>query len=226
MKKDISWEKIKPETKAVWAGETEPFPYNSTQAPTISSVAFNYKNMSEWLDVAKGTKKGHIYGRNTNPTVEFLENKIALLEKAESAVAFSSGMAAISNTLFALLKPKDRVIVGRDTYGGTSKIFMEYLPKFNIDVQFCDTNNTEKFKLEIKKNCNLLYLETPTNPTLKIQDIKKLSSIAKKSQAITCCPMMTWGMACSDGAVMVGYRETSPSTHNVTDGHHDAVMVQ
>ena len=185
MKKDISWEKIKPETKAVWAGETEPFPYNSTQAPTISSVAFSYKNMSEWLDVAKGTKKGHIYGRNTNPTVEFLENKIALLEKAESAVAFSSGMAAISNTLFALLKPKDRVIVGRDTYGGTSKIFMEYLPKFNIDVQFCDTNNAEKFKLEIKKNCNLLYLETPTNPTLKIQDIRKLSSIAKKSQAIT-----------------------------------------
>ena len=185
MKKDISWEKIKPETKAVWAGETEPFPYNSTQAPTISSVAFNYKNMSEWLDVAKGTKKGHIYGRNTNPTVEFLENKIALLEKAESAVAFSSGMAAISNTLFALLKPKDRVIVGRDTYGGTSKIFMEYLPKFDIDVQFCDTTNTDIFKTEIKKNCNLLYLETPTNPTLKIQDIKKLSSIAKKSQAIT-----------------------------------------
>ena len=185
MKKDISWEKIKPETKAVWAGETEPFPYNSTQAPTISSVAFSYKNMSEWLDVAKGTKKGHIYGRNTNPTVEFLENKIALLEKAESAVAFSSGMAAISNTLFALLKPKDRVIVGRDTYGGTSKIFMEYLPKFNIDVQFCDTTNTDIFKTEIKKNCNLLYLETPTNPTLKIQDIRKLSSIAKKSQAIT-----------------------------------------
>ena len=185
MKKDISWEKIKPETKAVWAGETEPFPYNSTQAPTISSVAFNYKNMSEWLDVAKGTKKGHIYGRNTNPTVEFLENKIALLEKAESAVAFSSGMAAISNTLFALLKPKDRVIVGRDTYGGTSKIFMEYLPKFDIDVQFCDTTNTDIFKTEIKKNCNLLYLETPTNPTLKIQDIRKLSSIAKKSQAIT-----------------------------------------
>ena len=185
MKKDISWEKINPETKAVWAGETEPFPYNSTQAPTISSVAFNYKDVSEWLDVAKGTKKGHIYGRNTNPTVEILEKKIALLEKAESAVAFSSGMAAISNSLFAILKPKDRVIVGRDTYGGTSKIFMEYLPKFDIDVQFCDTNNTENFKSEIKKKCNLLYLETPTNPTLKIQDIRELSSIAKKSQAIT-----------------------------------------
>ena len=184
MKKDISWNKIKTETKAIWAGETEPFPFNATQAPTVNSVAFNYDDMDEWINVAKGSKKGHIYGRNTNPTVEILERKIALLEKAESATAFSSGMAAISNTLFALLKPKDRVIVGKDTYGGTSKIFMDYLPKFDIDVQFCDTTNTEEFKAEINKKCSLLYLETPTNPTLKLQNIQKLSIVAKKSQSL------------------------------------------
>ena len=184
MKKDILWEKIKTETKAIWAGETEPFPFNATQAPTVNSVAFNYDDMDEWMSVAKGLRKGHIYGRNTNPTVEILERKIAILEKAESATAFSSGMAAISNTLFALLKPKDRVIVGKDTYGGTSKIFMDYLPKFNIDVQFCDTTNTEEFKAEINKKCSLLYLETPTNPTLKLQDITKLSILAKKSQSL------------------------------------------
>jgi len=184
MKKDILWNKIKAETKAIWAGETEPFPFNATQAPTVSSVAFNYDDMDEWVNVAKGSKKGHIYGRNTNPTVEILERKIAVLEKAESATAFSSGMAAISNTLFALLKPKDRVIVGKDTYGGTSKIFMDYLPKFDIDVQFCDTTNTEEFKAEINKKCSLLYLETPTNPTLKLQNIQKLSIIAKKSQSL------------------------------------------
>ena len=184
MKKDILWKKIKTETKAIWAGETEPFPFNATQAPTVNSVAFNYDDMDEWMSVAKGLRKGHIYGRNTNPTVEILERKIAILEKAESATAFSSGMAAISNTLFALLKPKDRVIVGKDTYGGTSKIFMDYLPKFDIDVQFCDTTNTEEFKAEINKKCSLLYLETPTNPTLKLQNIQKLSIIAKKSQSL------------------------------------------
>ena len=184
MKKDISWNKIKTETKAIWAGETEPFPFNATQAPTVNSVAFNYDDMDEWINVAKGSKKGHIYGRNTNPTVEILERKIAILEKAESATAFSSGMAAISNTLFALLKPKDRVIVGKDTYGGTSKIFMDYHPKFDIDVQFCDTTNTEEFKAEINKKCSLLYLETPTNPTLKLQNIQKLSIVAKKSQSL------------------------------------------
>lgn len=184
MKKDNLWNEIKAETKAIWAGETDPFPFNATQAPTVNSVAFNYDDMDEWVNVAKGLKKGHIYGRNTNPTVEILERKIAILEKAESATAFSSGMAAISNTLFALLKPKDRVIVGKDTYGGTSKIFIDYLPKFDIDVQFCDTTNTEEFKAEINKKCSLLYLETPTNPTLKLQDIIKLSILAKKSQSL------------------------------------------
>ena len=184
MKKDISWDKIKPETKTIWAGESESFPYNTTQPSTVNSVAFNYNSIDEWMDVAKGKKEGHIYGRNTNPTVEILEKKIAVLEGAESATAFSSGMAAISNTLFANLKPGDRVIVGKDTYGGTSKIFMEYLPKFNIETVFCDTTNIKIFQKEIEKKCNLLYLETPTNPTLKLQDIQKLSKLAKISKSL------------------------------------------
>ena len=184
MKKDISWDKIKPETKTIWAGESESFPYNTTQPSTVNSVAFNYNSIDEWMDVAKGRKEGHIYGRNTNPTVEILEKKIAVLEDAESATAFSSGMAAISNTLFANLKPGDRVIVGKDTYGGTSKIFMEYLPKFNIETVFCDTTNIKAFQKEIEKKCNLLYLETPTNPTLKLQDIQKLSKLAKISKSL------------------------------------------
>jgi len=184
MKKDISWDKIKPETKTIWAGESESFPYNTTQPSTVNSVAFNYNSIDEWMDVAKGRKEGHIYGRNTNPTVEILEKKIAVLEGAESATAFSSGMAAISNTLFANLKPGDRVIVGKDTYGGTSKIFMEYLPKFNIETVFCDTTNIKIFQKEIEKKCNLLYLETPTNPTLKLQDIQKLSKLAKISKSL------------------------------------------
>ena len=184
MKKDFTWKKIKSETKAVWAGETKSFPYNATQPPTINSVAYTYKNLDEWIAVAKGEKDGHIYGRNTNPTVQILEEKIALLEDAESATAFSSGMAAVSNTLFANLNPGDRVIVGKDTYGGTSKIFLEFLPQFDIDIAFCDTTDINAFEKEMNSKCNLLYLETPTNPTLKIQDIKTLSNIAKQAGSL------------------------------------------
>ena len=184
MKKDFTWKKIKSETKAVWAGETKSFPYRATQPPTINSVAYTYKNLDEWMAVAKGEKDGHIYGRNTNPTVQILEEKIALLEDAESATAFSSGMAAVSNTLFANLNPGDRVIVGKDTYGGTSKIFLEFLPQFDIDIAFCDTTDINTFEKEMNSKCNLLYLETPTNPTLKIQDIKTLSNIAKQTGSL------------------------------------------
>jgi len=184
MKKKINWKNISSETKSVWAGEMSLFPYGSTQAPTINSVAYGYENLDEWMAVAKAEKEGHIYGRNTNPTVKILEEKIAFLEDAESATSFSSGMAAISNTLFSNLSAGDRVVVGKDTYGGTSKIFLEFLPKFDIDVAFCDTTNLNAFEKEINSNCDLLYLETPTNPTLKIQDIKTLSNLAKQKGSL------------------------------------------
>ena len=184
MKKKINWKNIKSETKSVWAGEMNLFPYGATQAPTINSVAYGYENLDEWIAVAKAEKEGHIYGRNTNPTVKILEEKIAFLEDAESATSFSSGMAAISNTLFSNLSAGDRVVVGKDTYGGTSKIFLEFLPKFDIDVALCETTNLNAFKKEINSKCDLLYLETPTNPTLKIQDIKTLSNLAKQKGSL------------------------------------------
>ena len=85
MKKKISWNSIKPETQSVWGGEIETFPHGATQAPTVNSVAYGYDNLDEWMQVAKGEKDGHIYGRNTNPTVNVLEEKIRILEGAEAA---------------------------------------------------------------------------------------------------------------------------------------------
>ena len=222
MKKDISWNKIKSETKSIWAGETDPLPYNTTQPSTVNSVAFNYKNVEEWMLVAKGDKKGHIYGRNTNPTVEILEKKVAILENAESATAFSSGMAAISNTLFANLKPGDRVVVGKDSYGGTSKIFMEFLPRFNIEVVFCDTTDTEKFKSEIDNKCELLYLETPTNPTLKVQDIQLLSKYAKSSKALVVVDN-TLATPINQNPLSLGADVVLHSATKFLCGHSDAI---
>lgn len=222
MKKDISWNKIKPETKSVWAGETDSFPYNTTQPSTVNSVAFSYDNVEEWMAVAKGDKKGYIYGRNTNPTVEILEKKVAILEGAESSTAFSSGMAAISNTLFANLKPGDRVVVGKDSYGGTSKIFMEFLPKFDIDVVFCDTTDIKKFKKEIEKKCDLLYLETPTNPTLKIQDIQALTEYTKTSKSLVVVDN-TLATPINQNPLSLGADVVLHSATKFLCGHSDAI---
>ena len=124
-----------PGTLSVWAGEEhKDFWERSTQVPVVHSVSFGYRTVDEWLDVALGRESGHIYSRNTNPTVAAFEEKVRLLEDAPAATSFSTGMAAISNTLFTLLSPGDRVVSVKDTYGGTNKLFIEFLPRFQIDV--------------------------------------------------------------------------------------------
>ena len=120
----------------------------SAQVPVVHSVTFGFKDVATWMDVGAGRSPGHIYSRNTNPTVEVFEEKMRALEAAESATSFATGMAAISNTLFALLKPGQRVVSIRDTYGGTSRLFLEFLPRFNIDVELCDTEDHEALETD------------------------------------------------------------------------------
>ena len=168
-------------TKSIWGGELEHELYErSTQVPVVHSVSFGYKDIDTWHKVALQEAKGHIYSRNTNPTVRAFEDKVKELEGAEDATSFSSGMAAISNTLATFLKSGDRVVSIKDSYGGTNVIFNEFLPPLNIEVSLCETDDHDQIKNEMNKGCKILYLETPTNPTIKITDIKSLSSIAKK----------------------------------------------
>ena len=170
-------------TIAVWGGEEKSASGRPTQVPIVQSVSFGYDDMDQWLQVGKGLEKGHIYSRNTNPTLEAFEEKVRLLEGAEAATSFSSGMAAISNTLFTLLSPGDRVVSIKDSYGGSSKLFMEFLPRFNIEAKLCETTDHEQIEAEVMKGCKVLYLETPTNPTLKVIDITRLAKAAHNAGA-------------------------------------------
>jgi cystathionine gamma-synthase len=172
-------------TLSVWAGEeSRDFWQRSTQVPVVHSVSYGYHDLDEWYEVAIGHKTGHIYSRNTNPTVDVFEEKLRQLEGGEAATSFSTGMAAISNTLFALLSPGDRVVSVKDTYGGTNEIFLKFLPRFNIEATLCDTTDHEAIEREVAKGCNLLYLETPTNPTLKVVDLARLAKAGHKAGAI------------------------------------------
>ncbi|MCJ8299374.1 MAG: PLP-dependent transferase, partial [Pseudomonadales bacterium] len=121
-------------TLSIWGGETEHELYErSTQVPVVHSVSFAYKDIDTWQNVALGNEPGHIYSRNTNPTVRAFEDKLKVLEGAEAATSFSSGMAAISNCFGALLSPGDRIISIKDSYGGTNKLFTEFLPPLGIE---------------------------------------------------------------------------------------------
>ncbi len=171
-------------TAAVWAGEGDLNTKGAATSPIVNSVAFSYHDLDEWHEVSLGKSDGFIYSRNTNPTVAVLEEKIRVLESAEAATSFATGMAAISNVLFTFLTAGKRVVSLKDTYGGTSKLFLDFLPKYNVEVTLCDTTDHDAIEIEVAKGCDLLYLETPTNPTLKVVDIKRLAAAAKKVGAV------------------------------------------
>ncbi len=173
-----------PDTQAVWAAEEGPYPYGAAVVPIVNAATFAYGDLDTWQAVALKRQPGHIYSRNSNPTVDVLEKKIAALDGTEAATAFSTGMAAISSTLLGLLSPGDRVVSIKDSYGGTNVLFEEFLPRFGIVVKLCETTDHEQIESEIARGCQLLYLETPTNPTLKVVDIERLSRAARSHGAI------------------------------------------
>lgn len=175
---------LRQSTDAVWAGEEHQRLTGATVVPVSLGVAHGYPDVDTWQAVALGQTPGHIYARNTNPTVDAFEHKIRALENADDATSFSTGMAAISNTLFALLEPGVRVVSVKDTYGGTNQIFLHTLPRWNVEVELCDTADADAIEAAIGKGCALLYLETPTNPTLKVIPIARLAAAAHDAGAV------------------------------------------
>lgn len=184
MKSKKDKEKIAMDTACIWAGEKKSYLERCAQIPVVHSVSYEYDDLDEWYNVAIGQEEGHIYSRNTNPTVKAFEEKILELDGAEAATSFSTGMGAISNALFTLLSPGDRVVSIKDTYGGTNKMFIEFLPRLNVDVCLCETSDFDQIETEVLKGCRVLYLESPTNPTLKVIDIQRLAKAAHKVGAI------------------------------------------
>ena len=209
-------------TLCVWAGEEKDHWKGATQVPVVHSVSFGYPDVDEWLSVAKGLKPGHIYSRNTNPTVEVFEEKIRALEGAESATSFSTGMAAISNMFFSLLSPGDRVVSIKDTYGGVSKIFLEFFPRFKIKVTMCDTTDHAAIEREVTKGCKMLYLESPTNPTLKVVDIDRLAKVAHDHRALVAVDN-TFATPINQNPLELGADVVIHSATKFLGGHADAM---
>ncbi len=210
-------------TLSIWGGEQEHELYErSTQVPVVHSVSFAYKDIDTWQDVALEKAPGHIYSRNTNPTVRAFEDKVRELESAESATSFASGMAAISNVLSTFLKPGDRIVSIKDSYGGTNKIFNDFLPPLNIDVCLCETSDYEQIEAEVAKGCQLLYLETPTNPTIKIVDIERLAAAAKKIGALVVVDN-TFATPINQNPLQLGADIVLHSASKYLGGHADAL---
>jgi cystathionine gamma-synthase len=211
-----------PSTRCVWGGEPHDSPEGATVPPVFLGVTYAYDDLEAWRAAGVGEGPGYIYSRNRNPTVELLEEKLRVLEGAEAATSFATGMAAVSNTLFALLRPGDRVVSIKDTYGGTGKIFTDFLPSMGIETALCETHDMDAIEREVAGGCRLLYLESPTNPTLKVLDLARLATAARKVGAVTAVDN-TFATPINQRPLELGADLVLHSATKFLGGHSDAM---
>jgi cystathionine beta-lyase/cystathionine gamma-synthase len=170
------------ETKVVRGG-TELHKKNGPLAtPIYETSTFEVTDNEEQLRV---TPTDMFYTRYGNPTVTAAEKAIAELEGTERALVFASGMCAITTPILALLKSGDHVVAQMDIYGGATKFLGQWLPKLGIETTFVETGNYQQYENAIRPNTRMLYVESPTNPMLRVVDLRRVAGIAKKHGLIT-----------------------------------------
>jgi len=174
-----------PSTRCVHAGRAVDPATRAMNVPIYENAAFAYDDLGTWREAALGQRPGDIYSRNSNPTLRAFNDKMAALEGAEAATDFSTGMAAISSTLFALLSPGQRAVTIKDAYGATYLHFKQILPRFGVHCEVCDTEDEAAVLAAIDRGCDLLYLESPTNPLIRVVDLEKLFAAAHRAGAVT-----------------------------------------
>lgn len=168
--------RVKRKTKLIHGGISED--------PATGAVSFPIYQVSTYKQEGVGGHKGFEYSRTGNPTRHALEELIKDIEGGKAGFAFGSGMAAIT-AVFMLFNSGDHVILTDDVYGGTFRVMTKVLNRVGIDSTFVDTSNLENIKKEIRPNTKAIYLETPTNPLLKVTDIEAAARMAKEHNLLT-----------------------------------------
>lgn len=171
--------KLRDATLAIHAGEEHAGVNGPVVPPVARTSNFTFANAEEMKRWAEGKSSAYIYTRYANPTLAVAERKIAALEGAEAAVVTASGMAAISSALLAVLRAGDEVIATRQVYGGTYRLMRDVFPRFGIVVRHveADLGGIERM---VSPRTKALYVETPTNPTLRVVDLRKAAAFAQE----------------------------------------------
>jgi cystathionine gamma-synthase len=172
----------RPETAAVHGASDLEKRNGPVTSPIYQTSTFEVTDNDEQQRV---TTTDRYYTRWGNPTITEAEQTIAALEGVEAARVFASGMGAITTTVLALLKAGDHIVAQRDVYGGAMKFLSQWLPKMGIETTFVDTTDFTQHERAIRPNTKLLYLESPTNPTLRVVDFRKAASLARQRGLIS-----------------------------------------
>ena len=153
--------------------------------PLTGAISVPIYQTSTFVQEAPGVNKGYDYARTGNPTRSAVEQLLAKLEGGHTGIAFSSGLAAI-DAVVKLLKSGDEIIAVDDIYGGAFRLFTRVYAKFGITVNYADATDASNIFNAITSRTKLIWIETPTNPTLKIADIEAIAAIAKASNCLLC----------------------------------------
>ncbi len=200
-------------TVAVHAG-TEP-------DPTTGAVMTPIYQTSTFVQEAPGQHKGWDYSRGTNPSRDAVETALAALEDARHAIAFSSGLAA-EQAIVQNLSPGDHVLVCNDVYGGTGRLFRNLIARFGIEFEFADLSDLDRARALMRPNTRMLWLESPTNPTLRVLDIAALADIARANGAVTVVDN-TFASPLFQSPLALGADIVVHSTTKYIGGHSDLV---
>ncbi len=201
-------------TKAIHAGQ-EP-------DPTTGAIMTPIYQTSTYWQESPGNHKGYAYARGKNPTRTALEKCLAELEGAKYALCFSSGMGAI-DAVMKLLRPGDEVITGDDLYGGSYRMFTKVFAPFGIKFHFIDMKDVDNIKKHINSNTKMIWLETPTNPTMQIIDIEACAKIAKENKLI-CAVDNTFASPYLQNPLALGAHIVMHSATKYLGGHSDVIM--
>ncbi len=170
------------ETDAVHGGAELARKNGPIGTPIYQTSTFEVLDNDEQIRV---TSTDRYYTRWGNPTITVAEQAMAALEGTDGARIFASGMGAITTTILGLLKAGDHIVAQRDIYGGVTKFFSQWLPNLGIETTFVDTNDFDQHSAAIRPNTRMLYLESPTNPSLRVVDLKKAVALARKHGLIS-----------------------------------------
>ncbi len=174
--------KRRPETAAVRGASDLEKKNAPVTAPIYQTSTFEVTDNEEQIRV---TTTDRYYTRWGNPTITLAEQTVAVLEGTDAARVFASGMGAITTTILALLKAGDHIVAQRDIYGGVTKFFSQWLPKLGIDTTFVDTTQYDQYAGAIRPNTRMLYLESPTNPSVRVISFKKSAALARQHGLIS-----------------------------------------
>jgi methionine-gamma-lyase len=209
-------------TKAVHSGQGPDSSTGSASVPIYQTSIFVFDSVEQGAARFAGKEQGYIYTRLGNPTVRALEINVADLEGGEDARACASGMAAIHASVVSIVKKGDHIIASESLYSGTAKLFNDILPRFGIEFSFVDSSNVTDVEAAIRDNTKIIYVETPSNPTLKITDLKAVARIAKK-KGITTIVDNTFMSPYFQQPLKMGIDVTIHSLTKYLGGHSDLI---